>query len=311
MNQIPGQGHFFNRNKLVVAHLAAIGANIIFGINYVVAKGIMPVYLAPRAVIFLRVTGAMAIFWAISLIMPKQAVAKHDLMKMFIAAIFGVAINQILFFEGLNLTTPINASVIMVGVPILVLFFAHFIIKERITKNKMIGIVLGFSGSVFLIIQAGNASFQGSQLGNLMVFTNAASYALFLVLIKPLMAKYHPLTVMKWVFTFGFVLVTPFTLHLVLIADFQVIPSNIWLSIGFVVLFTTVIAYFLNNFSLKVISPTVNSAYIYFQPFLATFVAISFGKDVLTWPEIIAALFIFTGVYFVNFNHSVNKKPAI
>ncbi|OFZ07541.1 MAG: hypothetical protein A2338_06260, partial [Bacteroidetes bacterium RIFOXYB12_FULL_41_6] len=210
MNQIPDKGHFLNRNKLVVAHLAAIGANIIFGINYVVAKGIMPDYLAPRAVIFLRVTGAMAIFWAISLIMPKQAVAKHDLLKMFIAAIFGVAINQILFFEGLNLTTPINASVIMVGVPILVLFFAHFIIKERITKNKMIGIVLGFSGSVFLIIQAGNASFQGSQLGNLLVFTNAASYALFLVLIKPLMAKYHPLTVMKWVFTFGFVLVTPF-----------------------------------------------------------------------------------------------------
>ena len=311
MSRIPDKGHFLNRNKLVVAHLAAIGANIIFGINYVVAKGIMPDYLAPRAVIFLRVTGAMAIFWAISLIMPKQAVAKHDLLKMFIAAIFGVAINQILFFEGLNLTTPINASVIMVGVPILVLFFAHFIIKERITKNKMIGIVLGFSGSVFLIIQAGNASFQGSQLGNLLVFTNAASYALFLVLIKPLMIKYHPLTVMKWVFTFGFVLVTPFTLHLVLIADFRIIPTNIWLSIGFVVLFTTVIAYFLNNFSLKVISPTVNSAYIYFQPFLATFVAISFGKDVLTWPEIVAALLIFTGVYFVNFNHSVNKKPAI
>ena len=311
MSRIPDQGHFLNRNKLVVAHLAAIGANIIFGINYVVAKGIMPDYLAPRAVIFLRVTGAMAIFWVISLIMPKQAVAKHDLLKMFIAAIFGVAINQILFFEGLNLTTPINASVIMVGVPILVLFFAHFIIKERITKNKMIGIVLGFSGSVFLIIQAGNASFQGSQLGNLLVFTNAASYALFLVLIKPLMIKYHPLTVMKWVFTFGFVLVTPFTLHLVLIADFRIIPTNIWLSIGFVVLFTTVIAYFLNNFSLKVISPTVNSAYIYFQPFLATFVAISFGKDVLTWPEIVAALLIFTGVYFVNFNHSVNKKPAI
>jgi len=311
MNPIPDQGHFLNRNKLVVAHLAAIGANIIFGINYVVAKGIMPDYLAPRAVIFLRVTGAMAIFWVISLIMPKQVVAKHDLLKMFIAAIFGVAINQILFFEGLNLTTPINASVIMVGVPILVLFFAHFIIKERITKNKMIGIVLGFSGSVFLIIQAGNASFQGSQLGNLLVFTNAASYALFLVLIKPLMIKYHPLTVMKWVFTFGFVLITPFTLHLVLIADFRIIPTNIWLSIGFVVLFTTVIAYFLNNFSLKVISPTVNSAYIYFQPFLATFVAISFGKDVLTWPEIVAALLIFTGVYFVNFNHSVNKKPAI
>ncbi|MFA5420393.1 MAG: DMT family transporter, partial [Bacteroidales bacterium] len=299
---------FSSRNKLLVAHLAAIGANIIFGVNYVVAKGIMPDYLAPRAVIFLRVAGAMAIFQAVSLFLPRQKVEKRDLVKLFVASIFGVAVNQILFFEGLNLTTPINASIIMVGVPILVMFFSHFIIKELITKNKLIGIILGFTGSVFLIIQAGNASFQGSLSGNLLVFTNAMSYALFLVLIKPLMSKYHPLTVMKWVFTFGFVLVTPFTAHLLVNADFQSFPVNIWLSIGFVVLFTTVFAYFLNNFSLTVITPTVNSAYIYFQPFLATFVAISFGKDELTWPEIIAALFIFTGVYFVNFKKSIHKN---
>lgn len=298
-------------NGAVMAHLAAIGANFIYGINYVIAKGIMPDYLAPRAVIFIRVAGAALIFWIISLILPKQKVAKADLIKMAIASIFGVAINQIMFFEGLNLTTPINASIIMVGVPILVLFFSHFLIRERISKNKLIGIILGFTGSAFLITRAGGPTFQGNSLGNLFIFINVSSYALFLVLVKPLMHLYNPLTVMKWVFTFGFIFVLPFTIHLAISADYQSIPPSIWLSIGYVVLFTTVLAYLLNNYSLTKISPTINSAYIYFQPFLATFVATLIGNDHITWSEILAALIIFTGVYFVNFKQTVIKKSKI
>lgn len=310
MELSPKMGDGKLSNKLVLAHLAAIGANLIFGVNYVIAKGIMPDFLAPRAIIFLRVIGAAVIFWAISVFMPKQVVTKADLLRIFIAAFFGVALNQIMFFEGLNLTTPINASIIMVGVPIMVLFFAHFLIGERITKNKLIGIILGFTGSAFLITQAGNLSMEGSMVGNMFVFINVCSYALFLVLIKPLMHKYSPLTVMKWVFTFGFLFVIPFTAQLAFDANYQAIPTTIWFSIGFVVIFTTVLAYLLNNYSLTVISPTVNSAYIYFQPFLATLVAISFGKDILTWPEVVAALLIFTGVYFVNFKKSIIIKPS-
>ena len=306
-----GFGKINSGNRLVLAHIAAIGANLIYGINYVIAKGIMPDYLAPRAVIFLRVAGATIIFWIISIFLPNEKVAKHDLIKMAFASIFGVAINQIMFFEGLNLTTPINASIIMVGVPILVLFFSHFLIKERITRNKLIGIILGFTGSAFLITRAGGPSFQGNSLGNLFIFINVSSYALFLVLVKPLMKKYTPLTVMKWIFTFGFIFVIPFTAHLAIAADYQSIPFNIWISIGYVILFTTVLAYLLNNYSLTTISPTINSAYIYFQPFLATFVAISFGKDHITWSEIIAALIIFTGVYFVNFKQSRIKKAPL
>ncbi len=164
--------------------------------------------------------------------------------------------------------------------------------------------LLGFMGSAFLILQAGSLSFSGNFLGNLLIFINVASYALFMVIIKPLMHKYHPLTVMKWVFTFGFLFIFPFTFHLAWQADYGVIPVEIWLSIGFVVIFTTVLAYFLNNYSLTVISPTVNSAYIYLQPFLATFVAILFGKDQLNTAQLIAAALIFTGVYFVNFKTS-------
>ena len=288
--------------KIYVAHLAVIGANIIFGINYVVAKGIMPDYLLPRSIIFLRVLGATLIFWLVSLLFPRENVDLKDLLRLAVCALFGVAINQVLFFEGLNLTTPINAAIIMVTIPIMVLVFAYFIIGDKITRNKSIGILFGFAGAVYLILQGGNISIKAdTTLGNLLTFLNASSYALFLVLVKPLMKKYSALTIMKWVFTFGFIYIIPFSLHLVIDSDFNAIPTIIWLSIIYVVIFTTVLAYFLNNFSLKTITPTMNSAYIYLQPLLATVVALLASKDTLTYVEILAAIFIFTGVYFVNF----------
>ncbi|RLD84396.1 MAG: EamA/RhaT family transporter [Bacteroidetes bacterium] len=289
-------------NKNFSGHLAVIGANIIFGVNYVVAKGIMPDYLLPRPIIFLRVAGATLIFWLVSLFFPKEKIARNDMIRLAVCAVFGIAVNQILFFEGLNLSTPINAAVIMVTIPIMVLVFGHFIIGDKISRNKLLGILFGFAGAVYLILQGGMISLNTStSLGNLLIFLNASSYALFLVLVKPLMAKYSPLTVMKWVFLFGFIYITPFTFPLLLASDFSSIPPNIWMSISYVVVFTTVLAYFLNNYSLKTISPTMNSAYIYLQPLLATVVALSVGKDKLTYIEVLAAASIFIGVYFVNF----------
>jgi len=288
--------------KLIVAHLAVFGANVIFGINYVVAKGIMPDYLLPRPIIFLRVAGAALVFWLVSLLFPKEKVTGKDMMRIAVCAIFGVAVNQILFFEGLNLTTPINASIIMVTIPIMVLVFAYFIIGDKISLNKLVGILFGFIGAVYLILQGGSISVgSNTTLGNFFTFLNASSYALFLVLVKPLLKKYSAIAVMKWVFTFGFIYILPFTLPLVLKSDFTSIPSHIWLSIVYVVLFTTVLAYFLNNFSLKTITPTMNSAYIYVQPLLATLISLWASKDRLTYVEVLAAFFIFTGVYFVNF----------
>lgn len=269
----------------------------------------MPDYLLPRPIIFLRVAGASIIFWLVSLMFQREKVTKRDMVSLAICAIFGVAVNQILFFEGLNLTTPINASIIMVTIPIMVLVFAHFIIGDMISLNKLLGIVFGFIGAVYLIIQGGSISVgSNTTLGNFFTFLNAASYALFLVLVKPLLKKYTALTVMKWVFSFGFIYILPFTLPLVTESDFTTIPAHIWLSILYVVLFTTVLAYFLNNFSLRTITPTMNSAYIYAQPLIATIISLWATKDRLTYVEVVAAFFIFTGVYFVNFRKG--KKAA-
>jgi len=290
------------------AHLAVIGANVIYGINYVVAKGIMPDYLQPRMIILLRVVVATLIFWLAAAFFPKEKISRKDYFLLAVCALFGVAVNQIFFFEGLNLTTPINASIIMVGTPILVLVFSHFLLKDKITTRRMAGIVLGFTGAVFLILSHGQLSFaSGTFTGNILILINASSYGLFLVLVKPLMSKYHPLTVMKWVFTFGLFFVVPVSASFIPTTDFTAIPFNIWVSVAYVILFSTILAYFLNNYSLIRISPTANSSYIYLQPFLASLVAILAGKDILTWREVVASTLIFAGVYFVSSKSNKTK----
>ncbi len=289
------------KKENLTAHLAVLGANIIFGLNYVIAKGIMPHWMEPRAIIFFRVTGAAAVFWLVEMFTVREKVERKDLKRMFVLAIFGVAVNQILFFEGLNLTTPINASIIMVGTPILVLVMSRFVIGDKISGSKLIGIILGFSGAAFLVLRNGHLTLSSNTtLGNMLVLINAASYGLFLVMVKPLMSKYRPLTVMKWVFTFGLIFVIPLSIGEVVRTNFSIIPMNIWFSIMYVIIFTTIFAYFLNNYSLQRISPSANSSYMYLQPILASLVAIFAGKDKLTMTEVVASLLIFTGVYFVN-----------
>ncbi len=296
-----------SKKELFVSHAAALGANVIYGLNYVIAKGIMPQWLEPRAIIFLRVSGAVVVFWLTDLFFDSQKISKRDFIRLIFAAFFGVALNQIMFFEGLNLTTPINASIIMVGTPILVLVISHLILKEKITGLKLTGVMLGFAGAAFLILRGGHLDTTGNtMLGNIFILINASSYGLFLVLVKPLMSKYKPLTIMKWVFTFGFVFVLPVSAKIIAKTDFGIIPLKIWFSIGYVVLFTTILAYFLNNFSLKKLSPPVNSSYIYSQPLIATIVAVFLSKDRLTITETIASLLIFTGVYLVTKQKKTN-----
>jgi len=282
------------------ALIAAFSANLIYGINYVVAKGIMPDYLQPRAIIFVRVIVAALLFWLITPFVAAEKVSKKHLFQIAVAALFGLAANQILFFEGLNLTTPINASIIMVGAPIAVLVFSQWINKERITKTKVLGIALGSFGAAYLILGSGEISFsKDTFLGNVLILLNASTYALYLVLIKPIMQHYKAITVMRWIFLFGTIFILPFTLMPALEANWSEIPFNIWLSVFYVIFFTTFLAYLLNNYSLKTIHPSTNSAFIYLQPVFSSILALSFKKDTLEIQEVVAALFIFAGVYFV------------
>ena len=298
-------------NRNLKSHLAIIGANTIWGLNYVIAKGIIPDFLLPRAVVFLRVSGTLILFWLLHFFLPSEKVEKKDLFKMALCSVFGVVTNQILFFEGLNRTTPISASIIATGIPIFILIFSHFILKEKITGVKVFGIMFGAAGALMIILSAGAGDFRlNTLLGNFMIFTSNASWALYLVLIKPLMEKYDPLTIMKWTFLFGFIIIFPFSFGAVASSSFAQIPFDIWMSVFFVVFITTGFAYCLVNYSLKTVSPNVNGIYIYLQPLVASLVAIILGKDKLTVIDLIAAVLIMAGVYLIT-RQSKLKNPQL
>ena len=286
-------------------HLALFGANLIYGINYSVAKDVMPEYIQPLGFIFIRAGGALLLFWALAFFMKvKEVPEKKDLIRLFFCGLFGVAMNQMLFFQGLSLTNPINAAIIMTTNPILVLLIASFILKERISGLKSLGIGLGLSGALTLILfRNGLSSIQfGGQTitGDLLVLCNAISYGVYLVIVKPVMKTYAPITVIKYVFLFGFLIVIPFGFNQFTQVQWSEMPGYIWGETAFVVIGTTFFAYLLNIFALKKVSPSIVSIYIYSQPLLAGLIATLLGKDTIDVVKIVATVLIFSGVYLVS-----------
>ena len=283
------------------AYIAAFIVAIIYGINYTIAKDVMPTYIKPFGFILLRVFGATLLFWMLSLFMEKQKVEKSDFSRILLAAIFGVCINMLAFFKGLSMTSPINASVIMVTTPILVLLLSAIILKERITLLKVLGILIGLTGAVVLI-RYGKSLTPGDNpfYGNLLIFVNATSYGLYLIIVKKLTSKYNAITLIKWLYLFGLILVIPFGLNELQEIEWQQIPTGIYYNIGFVVVFTTFLAYLFNLFALTKLKPTTLSAFIYLQPVIASSYALVVGKDNISTVKVIATILIFIGVYLVS-----------
>jgi drug/metabolite transporter (DMT)-like permease len=299
-------------SKVYQAHLVLFIVGVFYAINYIVAKGIMPTYIGPSGFIFYRVFGATALFWLVHTFISKEKIQRADLPRFIIAAIFGVAMNQLLFFNGLSLTSPVNASVIMTSNPVLVLLASALILKEAITPTRLFGISLGIIGALGLItlpILLGYSErewTEGDPLGDAMILGNALSYGIYLVTVKPLMAKYEAMTVIKWVFTFGCIIVFPFGIEQALEVDWVNMPTPILWGVAYVVICVTFLVYFLNVFAMKTVSPSVVSAYIYLQPVLAGSLSVFLGYEKLHWIKVLAAACIFTGVYLV----SIRKKKA-
>ncbi|MAZ35960.1 MAG: EamA family transporter [Crocinitomicaceae bacterium] len=283
------------------AHAALFAANLIYGLNYSVAKDVMPEYIQPFGFILLRVLGASLLFWFFHSLLSNEKIDKKDWPRIALCGLFGVAMNQLLFFAGLNITTPINAAIIMTSNPILVLIAASIILHEVITKQKILGLSLGVIGALLIIIFKADFSFDSTTWpGDVMILMNAASYGVYLVIVKPLMTKYQPLTIIKWVFTFGVLYVIPFGFYDFMAIEWSSFTTTIWLETAFVVICTTFFAYLLNIFALKKLQPSTVSTYIYTQPVLASFFAIIMGKDELSLVKIVGAVLIFTGVYIVS-----------
>ena len=288
-------------NEKAKAHAALLLSGLIFGANYWIAKGLMPDPLLPRQIIFIRACSAAILFWILASFAKKETVKKQHLALIAISSILGVAVNQIFFFEGLNLTTPVDAAILHSTSPIMVLIFATLIIREKILFIHALGVITGATGAVLMVLAGKEAAVFGGDLrGNIYILVNISAYAMYLVLIKPMMGLYHPFTVMKWVFLFGLLAVAPFSYHTLPDLGPEVLESRILVSLAYVVLGTTMLAYLLTIYGLKYLRASSVGYYIYLQPIMAGVIGLVWFAEIITTPKIIAALLIFSGVYLVN-----------
>ena len=282
---------------------------LIYAATFTIAKEVMPQYIKPMGLITIRVWGAVSLLWVTHFLFVKESIyGKKDFLMLLKCAVFGVAANMLLFFKGLAITTPINAAILMVTTPLFVAFFSFFLLNEKVTKLKVIGLCFGVFGAILLLLGP-SLSFNSTTLwGDLMVMTNAIIYAYYLIIAKPLLHKYSPLTVIKWTFFFGGLLVIPFGFTELQEVQWHTIPNSIWSAIIFLIIGATYITYVLNAWALRNANATLVGAYIYLQPVLATIIAVSIGKDSLTLPKVLFSLLIFIGVYLVGLPNDAKSK---
>ena len=296
-------------SKRAWALLAAWSVALIYGVTFTIAKDVMPKHIDAFGFIFLRVGGSMLLFWLATLFVKTERIEKADFPRIMAASFFGVAFNMLTFFKGLSYTSPIMGAVLMVTTPMIVLVLSAIIMKERMENRKVVGILLGLAGTVTLILY-GKAKINtpNATLGNFLVFVNAVSYGIYLIIVKKLMDKYNAFSFVKWIYFFGFLMVIPFGWREFQLVDWTMVPSSAYLKIGFVVIFSTFLTYLLNLLSMRELKPTTVAVFIYLQPFFASIFAIGLGKDELSWVKIGSAVLIFIGVYLVTQKRETIKE---
>ena len=287
--------------KNLRAHIYLFIVNLFYGMGFTVSKMVMPQFIKPFGFILIRVSLTTTLFFILHHFWIKEKVEKKDFLLLAACGLFGVVINQELFFLGLSITNPINASLIMIMTPVLVFVISFFLSHEVVTWQKILGLVLGSAGALVILGGKGFSFNSNTMWGDLCILLNATSFAVYLVIVRPLMKKYHPLTVIKWVFFFGLAPVFVFGLRQFGQIEWSSFTPTIWLCVAFVVICVTFFAYLLNILALREVHSSVVGAYIYLQPVVATIISISLGKDHITIEKIISAALIFSGVYLVSF----------
>ena len=292
----------------VSGHLAALIAYSIFGFNIIVCKDLTSDGLIPPLGIFTFRSGvAGALFWILSLFLPKEKVEKKDYLKIFLASMLGFYVCQITFLFGIPEVTPMDCSLFTAMSPIYTMFVAAIVIKEPITLKKAFGVALSFAGIIYLIITRASVSggtAESTTFGIIMIILNSLSFSMYLGIFKPLIAKYSAVTFMKWIFLFSFCAVIPFSLKGLIEVQWSSIPAVQYAELAYLVVCATFISYFLIPVAQRRIRPTIVSMYSYMQPIIAIAVSIAIGMDVITWQKTLAAVLVFSGLILVTLSRS-------
>ena len=281
---------------------AAFGATLIYGFNHTIAKNVMPIYIQPYGFVLLRVLGAALIFWTLSLFIKNEKIRKEDWPRIFLCSFLGMFINKLAFFKGLELSTPINSSVLITAVPILVFIFSAFFLREKMSFTRIFGVSSGFVGALILILYSPSSSFNAPNipLGNILFIINSSTYGLYLIFVKKLVEKYNIITLFRWLFLIAIFFNFPVGLSEFNSVEWSNLPvSEAIFPMIYVVVGTTFLTYMFNAYALSKLTASTVSSFVYLQPIVGIVYAITTDNDSLTFLSIIGMVLIFLGVYLV------------
>lgn len=290
-----------NGNAPLRAHLSMFTAEAIWGFMAPIAKDAMNTGVDGISVVSFRVAGAAILFWAASLLAPREHIPVKDILKLAGAAVFGIVFNQCLFNIGLSITSPVNASIVTTSMPIFAMALSFLILKEPITWKKTLGVAIGCCGALILILSSANAGNAkvGNIHGDLMCIFAQFSFALYLALFNPIIRKYNVFTVNKWMFTWASLFILPFSTWHVSQLPWASFTTATWLEVGYVVILGTFVSYLLSVLAQGILRPTVVSVYNYVQPIISVVVSVAVGMSVFTLSQGVAVILVFTGVWLV------------
>ena len=271
----------------------------------------MPQILSPYTLTFFRLGGGLVLFWLASLCIKEEHVPTKDLFLLFVASFFALSLNQLPYFIGLSMTSPIDASIVVSTLPILTMILAALILGEPITWMKGVGVMVGASGALLLVFSSHSLHVGKSDfLGDMIVFGAVASFAIYLTVFKNLVSRYSPVTVMKWMFLFGTIICFPFCYQPLIQTDYALLSTSTYWLIGYVVLFATFFGYLLIPIGQKILRPTTLSMYNYVQPVVASLVAVAIGIDTFGIEKAMSGILVFAGVFIVTQSKSRMQLEA-
>ncbi len=289
--------------KNILPHLALVATNLFFGINLSAVKHLVNNgFVKAFGLNLIRIGVSTFLLWLLFMIYPSNIrINKNDIPRFILCSITGIVINQLLFVKGLSLTFSIHAALLMLITPILITVIAAWVLKEKLTVNKIIGLFLGITGATILISsRTYSHTATNVLLGDAFIIINAISYTVYFILVKPLMITYRPIDVIRIIFTIGLFLALPFCWSEFKETKWEWFGVTEWILLGLVVIGGTFLAYLFNIYGIKKLGASIAGAYIYSQPAFGTIIAVLFLKENIELYKIIAAVCIFSGVYLAN-----------
>lgn len=287
-------------SKSTSAHIALLFCNIVWACDYPFYNLVLGRYISPMAMVSTSLVIA-AIWSLIPLLWEKsERVAPVDRLKIFGAAmLIGVARKLCMMF-GLAHTSPIDGSIISTSTPLIVLFLSVIVGIERLSKMKVIGLLMGMVGAIAIIVSSNIGSHTNSGVeGNLLILVSACVSAAYMVWFKRLVGKYRVTTLLRWIYCSSAIVMLPIGAHDIITTDLSAMDTGVILASLFVLIVPTYLPNLLLNYSLKFVAPTTTSIYSYIQPVVAIILAVAMGLDKPHLDTLFFAVVIFIGVGLV------------